>query len=364
MPDRGFTNSAKIARRFGTRAHSILGAQRDLEPKLDSVRQAVASLLHAVPEDIAFVQNATDGVNAVLRSFPFRPDDEMVVTNHGYNACNNAARFAAEKANASVRVADIPFPIEDEDSAVAAIEKQFTDRTRLLLVDHVTSFSGIILPVARIIDSAHRRGIRVLVDGAHAPGMIPIDLAKLNADYYTANHHKWLCGPKASGFLYVRREFQMEVRPTVISHAANRSRPGRSRFLAEFDWTGTYDATTLLAVPAAIDFLTTLRPGGIEGNMHANHALAIEARRLLTEMLGIQAPAPKSWIGSLVTLPLPPCSVKNSAALDPLQRKLYERYKIEVPVFSRPQFVAMDSLFMPSLQRTRTVSSAGGSVAS
>ncbi len=178
----------------------------------------------------------------------------------------------------------LPFPVSDRQEILDAIETQFTNRTRLLLIDHVTSPTGLLLPLKSIIDLAHTRGIRVLVDGAHAPGMVPIDLSELNPDYYTGNHHKWLCAPKASGFLYVRRDWQGEVRPTIISHGANRPRPNRSQFLSEFDWTGTFDPTPLLSVPAAVEFLAKL--GGsdqldLQPQMKANRELTLKARRML-----------------------------------------------------------------------------------
>jgi isopenicillin-N epimerase len=294
----------------------FLAPERELEAKLDEVRQGVADLVNIDTQDIAFVRNATDGVNAVLRSFPFQPGDEVVVTNHGYNACINAAHYAVTGASATLMTAFIPFPSVDNEAVLKAIEETFTDRTKLLLIDHVTSFSGLVLPLERIIKLAHRYHIRVLVDGAHAPGMVPVDLKQLNADYYTANHHKWLCGPKASGFLYVRKAFQSEVRPTVISHAANRARPGRSRFIAEFDWGGTYDPSPLLALPASIQFLTGLRPGGLQGLMNGNRQLALEARDVLIRGLGIEPPAPQEMIGSLVTLPLPAFESTTAGDLD------------------------------------------------
>ena len=282
----------------------FLAPERELEPKLDGVRNRIATLVAADARDIGFVRNATDGVNAVLRSLSLTSGDEIVITNHGYNACNNAARFVAQRAGAIVREASLPFPIAGDDDAVAAIESQLNQSTRLLLVDHVTSPSGLVLPIDRIVELAHRRNIRVLVDGAHAPGMVPVDLRRLDPDYYTANHHKWLCGPKVSGFLYVRRRLQGEVRPTVISHAANRPRPGRSQFLAEFDWTGTFDPSPLLATPAAIDFLGQLRGGGLEEHMMANRKLTLEARALVLEMLDLPTPAPESMIGSMASIPL------------------------------------------------------------
>lgn len=314
----------------------FLSPERDLEPKLDAVRAVIAELVGADAADIGFVRNATDGVNAVLRSFPLAAGDEIVITDHGYNACNNAARFAAERASAVVRVAKIPFPIGSADEVLEAIETEYTPRTRLLLVDHVTSPTALVLPIQRIVRAAHQRGVRVLVDGAHAPGMVPVDVQQIDADYYTGNHHKWLCGPKSSGFLYVRRGLQSEVRPTVISHAANRPRPGRSRFLAEFDWMGTFDPTPLLATPTAIRFLQSLYPGGLDEYMETNRRLADEARQILLDALRIAPPAPAEMIGSMVAVPLPAAADAEARDVDPLQTRLFDQDRIEVPIFRGP----------------------------
>jgi len=319
-----------------------LAPERELEPKLDVVRARAAALLGAPASDIAFVRNATDGVNAVLRSLPRDPDapfsvgegDSILVTSHGYNACTNAARYVAERHGARVEVAEIPFPLRSSEEAYRAIVDACTDWTKLILIDTVTSPTGLVLPVDRVVRFARERGIRVLVDAAHAAGMVDVDLAKLGADYVTGNFHKWICAPKVSGFLYVRPELQDEVRPAVISHAANTPRPGRSRFLAEFDWTGTFDPTALLAVPAALDFLERLDPAGLKGVQRLNRELALGARDVLTAALGIDAPAPDDMIGSLVTLPLPPGPPPEHGRLDPLQTRLRDRHSIEVPVWN------------------------------
>ncbi len=316
----------------------FLAPERALETKLDPVRETLSSFLGCSFEDLAFVRNATDGVNAVLRSFPFEPGDELLVTNHGYNACTNAARFVAERAGSSVTVADIPFPCSGSDAAFEAVVAAFTPKTRLLLVDFITSPTALILPIARIIEAARAKGIRVLVDAAHAAGMVKVELDKLGADYTTGNLHKWLCGPKVSGYLHVRSEHQHEVRPSVISHAANTPRPSRSRFLAEFDWTGTFDPTPLLAVPTAIEFLSQVIPGGgIEAVYEANHALALEGRRILTERLGLEAPAPEEMLGSIVTLPLPAGPPTVMGRVDALAQVLFEKHRIEVPIVHWPE---------------------------
>lgn len=315
---------------------AFLAPERDLEPKLDAVRHAFAALVQANPENLAFVRNATDGVNAVLRSFPFEPGDEIVVTNYGYNACLNAAKYVADRAGGSVSMVQLPFPVRDAEQIIAAVEAALTKRTRLLMIDHVASPTSVVVPIQQIVTVAHHRGIRVLIDGAHAPGMIPVDLSALDADYYTANHHKWLCAPKSSGFLYVRPELQSEVRPTVISHAANRPRPGRSRFVAEFDWTGTFDPTALLATPIALQFLTALRPNGLDDVMETNRRLLLETRELLMERLGIASSAPPEMLGSMVTLPLPSGNREAWQELESLQKHLFTDYRIEVPMFHWP----------------------------
>ncbi len=311
----------------------FLAPERSLNAKLDHVRGILAELVGAEPTDLAFVRNATEGVNAILGSLPLQPGDEILVTNHGYNACINAARYVTQRCGAEVRVADIPFPLASPDAVIAAIDAGINVRTRLLLVDHVTSPTGIVFPIEPIVDSARRRNVPVLVDGAHAPGMVPLNLKTLGADYYTANHHKWLCGPKVSGFLWVAAHRQQEVRPTVISHAANRPQPDRSRFIAEFDWPGTYDPSPLLAMPTAIEFLGSLYEGGINELMEHNRATAIAARNLLIAVLNIEAPVGDTMLGSLVAVPLPVSSPLTQARWASLQRRLREQHHFELPVY-------------------------------
>ena len=314
---------------------AFLAPERSLEPKLDYVRQCLAELLGASFDRLAFVRNATDGVNAVLRSFPWNEGDQIVVTSHGYNACTNAAKFVGSQFGVEVVSADVPFPLANETQVVEAIEHAITAKTRLLLIDHVTSPTGLVFPIQAIIELAHRKGVRILIDGAHAPGMLPLRLDRLGADYYTANHHKWLCGPKVSGFLYVAPQWQEEVRPTVISHAANRPRPNRSRFLAEFDWTGTFDPTPLLALPTAIEFLSQLYSGGLDQLMQQNREKALAGRRMILDRLAIDSPAPESMIGSLGAVLLTSSRFRRER-LELLKSHLYDDYRIELPVFQSP----------------------------
>ncbi len=234
---------------------------RRLEARFDAAREALAAFVGADPEDVVAVPNATAGVNSVLRSLLFEPGDELLTTDHAYNACRNALEFVASRTGARVAVARVPFPLQGPGEVIEAVLAAVTPRTRLALLDHVTSPTGLVFPVRELVAELAARGVDTLVDGAHAPGMLPLDIRELGAAYYTGNCHKWICAPKGAGFLWVRRDLQEQVRPLSISHGTNRPRAGRSRFHDEFDWTGTDDPTPFLCVPAALRFLETALPG-------------------------------------------------------------------------------------------------------
>jgi isopenicillin-N epimerase len=317
---------------------------RDLEPLLDEARRRLADFVGAEADNLVFVANATAGVNTVLRSLSFKRGDELLVTDHEYNASRNALNFVAEQSGARVVTARVPFPLRSADEVMAAILERVTPRTRLALLDHVTSQTGLIFPVERLVREFSARGIETLVDGAHAPGMVSLNLKKLGATYYTGNCHKWLCAPKVAAFLYVQRRRQNAIRPLVISHGANSPRTDRSRFQIEFAWTGTGDASAYLAVSEAIRFIGSQLPGGWPAVRARNHALAVTARKRLCDALDIGLPAPDGMIGSLAALPLPEApsrpAPKPPLFLDPLQDKLLRQYGIEVPIIpwpARPQ---------------------------
>lgn len=315
-------------------AEPVRFLHRELEARMDAVRAALAHFVGAAPDDLALVPNATTGVNTVLRSLPFAPGDELLVTDHEYNACRNVLDFVAARSGARVVVVPIPFPIDGRQLVVDRVLAAANERTRLLLIDHVTSPTGLVMPVAELVAKLHARGIDTLVDGAHAPGMLPLDLRTLGAAYYTGNCHKWLCTPKGAALLHVRADRQHLVRPLVLSHGANSSRADRSRFRLEFDWTGTDDPTPFLCIPAAMQFLAGLLPGGMPALQQHNHELAVAGRELLCRTLGLAPPAPASMLGSLAAVPLPPGGdeLVGPLGLDPLQHALFERHRIEVPV--------------------------------
>lgn len=310
---------------------------RDLEGLLDEARAAVAPWLGASPDDLAFVPNASTAVNAVLRSLDLSPGDELLTTDHAYAACKNALTFVAEKAGAQVVVAKVPFPLQASEEVTRAIVAAVTPRTRLLLLDHITSPTGLVFPVAEIVRELAARGVDTLVDGAHALGMVDVDVDAVGAAYSTFNAHKWLVCPKGTAILHVREDRQAGVRPTVIGHGATSTRTDRSRYQVEFDWPGTTDPTGILCIPTAIEALEAIWPGGIVALRERNRALALRSREALCELLGVPAPAPPSMIAALAAVPLPPGHTPGTSALDrePLQEALAER-GIEIPVMPWP----------------------------
>jgi len=312
---------------------------REIYGYLDEAREALASFISCDVGGLVFVANATSGVNAVLRSLELKPSDEILITDQGYNACNNVAQFVCDRSGANLVKAALPFPCASPDEAFNAIMAAATENTVLALLDHITSPTGMLLPIARLVDALQGRGIDVLVDGAHAPGQVPLDLGALGAAYYTGNCHKWLCTPKGSALLHVREDRRDRVRPTAISHGANTPRPNHTRLQDEFDWQGTTDPTPWLCVPFAIDFLRSLVPGGWDEIRQRNHALALQARTRLSEVLGVSAPLPPEMIANMTAFPLPPSSDETPVSAfgtDPLQVKLIENHHVEIPIFPWP----------------------------
>jgi len=307
---------------------------RRYEERLDPARRALAKFVGAGSRDIVFLTNATAGVNAVVRSLKFKPGDELLTTSLDYNACRNVLVEVTARAGAKLVVANLPFPLESEDEIVEAILAAVTARTRLLLLDHVTSNSAVILPVRRIVRALESRGVDTLVDGAHAPGMLPLNLRELRPAYYTANLHKWVCAPKGAAFLYARQDRQEGLQPVVISHGNNRPRRGFTPFQDRFDWAGTFDPSAWLCVPEAIRWLGTLVPGGWRELRRRNHELAVQARKILCERWEVSPPCPDALLGSMATIPLPARFQhrRGRGKIDAEQLALYDKFGIEVPL--------------------------------
>jgi isopenicillin-N epimerase len=311
--------------------------QRELYGALDEARGRLADFLGARHDDLAFVPNATAGVNAVVGSYAFEPGDEILVTDHVYNACRNVVDHTARRTGARVVVAHIPFPLSSPATAAAAVLGAAGARTRLAMVEHVTSPTALVLPIGDIVGELTARGVDVLVDGAHAPGMVDLDLEGLGATFYTGNCHKWLCAPKGAGFLHVHRGYGAEVLPAILSHGYNAEQGERSRFHQLFDWTGTDDPTAFLSVPAALDAIGSLLAGGWPELRERNRRTALAARDVLCEALGVAPPAPDEMIGSMAAVPLPDAATPPPPhGRDALQERLFFDHAIEVPVVAWP----------------------------
>lgn len=257
------------------------------------------------PGDWVFCENATAAVNSVLSSFGLRDGDEIVTTSHAYGAVMKAMRIWAARFGARVVVADIPIIVEREEQIAQAIAQSFSKRTKLLVVDHITSATAMIFPVAQIVQAAHARGIAVLVDGAHVPGHLPLDVEAIGADWYTGNAHKWLFAPKGCGLLWTVPERQAQTLPAVLSHGAP------DGYTQAFDWIGTRDMTSWLSFEAAARFHDSL---GGESLMARNRDLALNASRMLADELGMVVTAPASMRGAMACLTQRPSPIGNESA--------------------------------------------------
>lgn len=316
---------------------------REAPPLLGAALKELAEFLNAPAAGLAFVRNVTTAINSVLRSIPLPAGAELLVTDHEYNATRNVLEYAAGLRGCRVVVAKVPFPSAGPDEVVEAVLASVTDRTRLAVLDHVTSQTALVFPIAQLIRELEARGVDVLVDGAHAPGMLDLDVGALAPAYYAANCHKWLCAPKSVGFLWVREDRRLDVRPAVISHGANAPVPIAARYGVEFAWTGTDDPTPALALPTALRFLGELLPGGWPALRERNRALALAGRRLVADALGVPLSCPDAMIGSMASIPVPdlpdlPAPTAVSALeLDALHDALFRDHAIEVPVVTCPE---------------------------
>jgi isopenicillin-N epimerase len=274
----------------------VVGVPRSERPRMRVAADQVAAFVGAKGEDLAFVDNVTTGCNAILQSLELRAGDEIVVLSHAYDAIVNAAGCAAGRAGARVVTAEIPYPTSDPGSIVRAIDQALGPRTRLAVVDHITSESAVILPLAGIAEHCRKRGVPILADGAHGPGAIPLDLASLGVDWYAANLHKWAFAPRGCGFLWAAPGRGAGIHPPVISWGVQEGFPG------EFDWLGTRDPSPWLAAPEGVAFLNDLGADAVLGH---NHSLAWEGGQRLCRQWGARIEIPESMVGSMVTVPLP-----------------------------------------------------------
>ena len=283
----------------------------------------VARILGGDSAHGVFVENATAGINAVLRSWDFGPGDAILTTTHTYGAVLQTLRYVCGRSGAALIEVEVPFPIDGPDAVVEAVEASWVDGIRMAVFDHISSATGLVYPIEALVRLCRDRGALSLVDGAHVPGQIHVDLSGLGADFYVGNLHKWLYAPKGCAVLFMASAHRERVHPVVISHGYG------DGLAAEFDWVGTRDLSAWLSAPSAVRFLEALGPERVRG---WNHGLRREGAALLCSTWGTQAPAPDQMLAALATLD-PPCRIPgdvDSAAA--VERALFARHKIVVPV--------------------------------
>lgn len=297
-------------------------------------REVLAAYLGAQADDLVFVPNATTGLNVVARSLPLAPGDEVLTSNHEYGALDSTWRFVCASRGASYINRPVPLPVTSPEEVVQCIWAGVTSRTRVIFLSHITSPTALTFPVAELVSRAREASILTVIDGAHVPGQLPLDLDRLDADFYSGNLHKWLCAPAGSAFLHARREVQHLLKPLVVSWGWNRTeqlgelhdpRHVAGRFVDEQEWQGTRDPSAYLAVPEAIRFQAEHDWPRVRAECHE---LLLEARRQIEELTGLPAfcPASSEWFSQMAAFPLPRCDAAT------LKRRLYDEYRVEVPI--------------------------------
>lgn len=298
---------------------------------LRQAREALAGFVGAQADDLVFVPNATTGVNIVARSLPLQPGDEVLTTDLEYGACDATWAHVGRERGSVVKRVSVPLPFEAAGFAermLAAV----TPRTRVLFLSHVTSTTALILPLQQLLAEARRRGILTLIDGAHAPALIDLDLAALGADFYTGNCHKWLCAPKGAAFLHARPEHHAALHASVISwgyaagdggHAGFDAYTGSTLLERRMQWQGTRDIAAFLTVPAAIDFVR--RHHGSDVRRHC-HERAVALMHRLASRHGLPPIGADDDFAQMAPLPVAACDG------DALRQRLFDRHRIEVPV--------------------------------
>ncbi len=298
-----FAEYQRLQRELEAEPVDFLHTGRTLPARLAAARAELAAFLGAERDEIVFVPNATAALNTAARSLRLEPGDEVLTTDHEYGAMDRMWRFLCGKQGARYVQQTLPLPLDDPQAVVEAVWAGVTGRTRVLFISHITSPSGVVLPVGPLVARARERGILTMVDGAHAPGQIDVDLHALGCDVWAGNCHKWLMAPKGSAAFYARREVQDLMEPLVVSWGWQSDTPGSSRFVDEQEWTGTRDVSACLAVPAALAFF---REHDWPAVRRRCRALLLEARAELLDLTGL-APLcpPDPWLAQMAAVPLP-----------------------------------------------------------
>ncbi len=299
----------------------------ELDNYLLRSREALGEYIHAPAQDIVYIPNATHGVNIVARSIKLSPGDEVLSTDQEYGACNYAWDFICSKSGAIHKHQTIKFPVVSDLEIVDQFWQGVTPQTRVIFISHITSPTSLTLPVQLICQRAREAGIITLIDGAHAPGQLPLDLSSIQADFYTGNCHKWMLSPKGAGFLYATPEAQNLIEPLIVSwgYQSSLSSPKESKFVDFLQWSGTKDPAAALSVPAAIDFMRDHHWDQVQRKCHDLSRNAIESICSFTGLAPLY-PLDSDFYYQMGTIPIP-----NVRDLSELKCRLYNDYKIEIP---------------------------------
>ncbi|MDP6853308.1 MAG: aminotransferase class V-fold PLP-dependent enzyme [Candidatus Marinimicrobia bacterium] len=293
-------------------------------PLLAKSRRVLGEFVGCNCDDLVYCPNPTHAVNAVARSLDLKPGEEVLSTNHIYGALDYTWSHICSEKGAKFIKAEIPLPISSNEEFLDIFLNGCNERTKLIFISHLTSMTACRFPIEEIMTFAHERGISVFIDGAHIPGHFPLEISELNPDFYTGACHKWMCAPKGTSFLYVKKELQNKIDPPVISWGWKTDLSDGSRFLNKHEWQGTRDMTPFLTVPSAISFM---QENDWESHAEVNRNLVRETRRQILDITGTKAICPDSWLGQMASIPLPISDAQN------FKRQLRDKYKIQVPVF-------------------------------
>lgn len=311
--------------------------KHDLEGLVDVARHSLASVLNCRANDLAPMPNATQALATILANTQLREGDEVLVSDHEYQSLINELDRMSQRQGIKVVQAKVPFPIASADVVVERFLEAITARTRVVFISHITSASSLVFPVAPIIKECNARGIDVVLDGAHSPGQVHVDLGALQPSYFVGSGHKWLCGPKGIGFMYVRADKQPGFRPLALSSRANKVRPDRALFLRDFDYSGTGDYSAFLSLPESIGVVGSLLPGGWSALFRHNHELIVKARAHVCNVLGIEPSCPDSMLGTMASIAIPdaPEAIADRPTKydDALQDALIDTHAMATPIW-------------------------------
>jgi len=292
---------------------------------LKTSREALGDYINCSADDLVYFPNPTTAVNAVARSLKLGRGDEVLSTGHIYGALDRSWKYICNEKKAQFVKVNIPFPIHSKDEFLDCFLNSISNNTKVIFLSHITSMTAMKFPVEEVIKFAKEKNILTIIDGAHVPGHISLDIAKLDADIYTGACHKWMCTPKGISFLYVRKELQENIHPLIVSWGWESESPRSSRFLDWHEWQGTRDMSAFLTIPAAVKFLEEHNWSELAKQCREQ---VVHTRNQFLDFLDITPPCPDSWLGQMASIPLP---IDDA---DTFKKKLLKTYQIQVPVFN------------------------------